>query len=688
MQSAGTLRRWATAMAVAALLAAAVGRAAAATVTVTASKAPVKDGKKTIALVAKGQTLPVVRTQGDWYGVRVSVAGKVVVGWVHRSHVSTGDGAADLEAEAERDLAQRKAKAETLAAAGRLDEALALLDAFPQRFWKTPVQRKVRELALALEAKHRAPPSPRQRPEPTPKPSPKPTPGKQTASRQAGADLAERKAKAIARFKAGKLDEALKVINDRPFTLYNAKQNYELAELGRLMEDERKPLADDVAARLTAQDCFARGQKARGRREKIAWLARAIKRDPDYWEAIRERGKAFARLGPPAPAPQDMKPYQVRERLDYGRLITLRPNDPEGHVLMADWWLRRSGPRSALSQYERAIRLDPKYAPAYVGRGIVHRRQGHWGPAQSDFNHAIALDTRCTEAYFHRAILFYKTRRRDRALMDYDRVLELDPRHVGAHVNRALLYARLGRVDDALRGHSRAIELDPDCAEAYLGRSIARVGKGDNDGALRDCIQAIRLDPQNPKAHQGLALLCLAKENKAKAVRALDEAARLAPNDPRTHQTRGEILALFGDHARAAAAYTKAIELRPGDAVAYSQRGSAYGKLKKFDKALADHEKAIALAPVAVCYAGRGFTYLDMRKPDLAVRDFSRAIELQPNLPGNYAHRAMAYLAAGREAEARADIEKADRLPGFVDPTLMKRLRKALGAQPGGKHLF
>ena len=45
----------------------------------------------------------------------------------------------------------------------------------------------------------------------------------------------------------------------------------------------------------------------------------------------------------------------------------------------------------AVADYNKAIELDPAYAPAWLGRGMVYRQQGNAMQALGDFNKAMEL---------------------------------------------------------------------------------------------------------------------------------------------------------------------------------------------------------------------------------------------------------------------------------------------------------
>src|SRR3989304_3440104 len=57
----------------------------------------------------------------------------------------------------------------------------------------------------------------------------------------------------------------------------------------------------------------------------------------------------------------------------------------------------------AIEECSRAIRRDPKLAPAYYGRGSVYVEKGEWDKAIADFTKAIKLDPKDPLAYDGRA---------------------------------------------------------------------------------------------------------------------------------------------------------------------------------------------------------------------------------------------------------------------------------------------
>src|SRR5713226_7260385 len=82
----------------------------------------------------------------------------------------------------------------------------------------------------------------------------------------------------------------------------------------------------------------------------------------------------------------------------------------------------------AIAKYEKAVGLDPKYAPAY---------NNNWGRALAD------------------------QRRFDEAIAKYQKTIELDPKYARAYYNWRNALATEGRLDEAVAKYEKAVELEP-----------------------------------------------------------------------------------------------------------------------------------------------------------------------------------------------------------------------------------
>jgi tetratricopeptide (TPR) repeat protein len=61
----------------------------------------------------------------------------------------------------------------------------------------------------------------------------------------------------------------------------------------------------------------------------------------------------------------------------------------------------------ALSDYNKAIELLPRYAKAYNNRGYIYRKKGEYDHAIADYSKAIEIDPKYASAYYHGDYAYY-----------------------------------------------------------------------------------------------------------------------------------------------------------------------------------------------------------------------------------------------------------------------------------------
>jgi tetratricopeptide (TPR) repeat protein len=120
-------------------------------------------------------------------------------------------------------------------------------------------------------------------------------------------------------------------------------------------------------------------------------------------------------------------------------------------------WRIKGDYERAISDYDDAIRLDPKYADAWYNRCIAYNRTQKYDLALPDCNQAIALgptanslnatgqeklsnDRSKSDYYTQRGLAYHGRNEIDRAIADYSEALRLYPKNVVALNNRARAY--------------------------------------------------------------------------------------------------------------------------------------------------------------------------------------------------------------------------------------------------------
>ena len=248
--------------------------------------------------------------------------------------------------------------------------------------------------------------------------------------------------------------------------------------------------------------------------------------------------------------------------------------------------------KRALDHFERAVQLDPAYAPAFAGLSMAWQRWAFQGPAtwkevepqaRAAIQKALELDDRLPEAYVAQGQLQYR--------FDWDwkgaenairRALELDPNNLDAHFNNALLQMALGHLPEALAEIQTVEQLDPLSHQVQFlhGRILFRAGKPEE--AILRLKRAIEREPRGATAniflgevyeHMGRYEEALASYTKHVALR------RDPPNNPAFRTLRARVYARMGKRIEAKG-ILKALE--PDE---NRFKASAYAALGENDKA-------------------------------------------------------------------------------------------------------
>lgn len=109
-------------------------------------------------------------------------------------------------------------------------------------------------------------------------------------------------------------------------------------------------------------------------------------------------------------------------------------------------------------------------AETYFSRGVESSQKGDFRKAISDYNKAIDVNPEFVVAYLNRGYSYSRMGELDKAIADYTRAIELNPRYAIAYHNRGFVYRKIGDYDRAILDFTKAIEIDPKYASAYYYR--------------------------------------------------------------------------------------------------------------------------------------------------------------------------------------------------------------------------
>ncbi len=248
--------------------------------------------------------------------------------------------------------------------------------------------------------------------------------------------------------------------------------------------------------------------------------------------------------------------------------------------------------RKAISYYEEAIRLDPRYALAYARLSIAalnlatnyaglatKEREGAIAKAHASARRALELDPNLADAHLAQGrILELVDFNFAAAEVEFRRAFELSPQNAAVTANLADLLAVLGRLDEAVALGQRAIALEPLRGNSHHNLATYLVALGRYDEAEAALRKGIELQPQSAITYASLAIIQILRGNSGAAVELAKQ-----ETDP-FWRTYALALAHFanGDRTEADAALKKLIEENADESG--SQIASVYALRKEPEK--------------------------------------------------------------------------------------------------------
>ena len=147
----------------------------------------------------------------------------------------------------------------------------------------------------------------------------------------------------------------------------------------------------------------------------------------------------------------------------------------------------------ALSDFTKAIRLDPKNSDAWYNRGLANDIVNDLNKALADYTEAIRLSPKFFDAWFERANVKYKNGLFAEAIADYNECIRLNSKSYYSFNNRGEVYRFIGEYEKAISDHSKAISLNPANSHLYACRSYVYSEIGEYEKAITDYKQCYQL---------------------------------------------------------------------------------------------------------------------------------------------------------------------------------------------------
>jgi tetratricopeptide (TPR) repeat protein len=256
------------------------------------------------------------------------------------------------------------------------------------------------------------------------------------------------------------------------------------------------------------------------------------------------------------------------------RRYTQNPQAYEAYLrgrALADFMDQPKNLEAARANFEKALKLDPNYAPALAGLSIVESLYyRNLDPSEAHMRLARQLA---------------------------ERALAIDPQLAEGDAAMANVYGNSFDYVHAAEKAREAASLEPDNNHAWdlLSWALAYQQPPDSVGAEKAAREAIRLQPGFFQAHYHLGRALLQQKRFPEAIAAFEQAKSISPSSGTADFGLAQVYTAQGDYDRAITTLLGMPKADQSTPIAHYQLSLAYAGRGDKDKALIELQKAIDL---------------------------------------------------------------------------------------------
>lgn len=146
---------------------------------------------------------------------------------------------------------------------------------------------------------------------------------------------------------------------------------------------------------------------------------------------------------------------------------------------------------------------EPRSSIDFYNRAVERQSKGDFNAAITDYTKAIELDPQNFSAFNNRGNVKQDKGDLKGAIVDYTTAAAINPRHATAHFNLGHAYQSKRDYPGAIYQYGKAIEVKPDYAMAYANRGLCQLYDGNDAEAQKDFDRSIEVDGALKDALEG-----------------------------------------------------------------------------------------------------------------------------------------------------------------------------------------
>jgi tetratricopeptide (TPR) repeat protein len=372
-------------------------------------------------------------------------------------------------------------------------------------------------------------------------------------------------------------------------------------------------------------------------------------------------------------SPNKSRPYSnlgqiltKQERYDealsnFLKAIQLNPNFVVARYNLGILYMKQGETNKAIEQYRKAVQVDPNFIKAYNNLGVALLEEDKTDESIEYLQQALQKDPNMAAAHINLGLALSKQDKLTAAVVHFNKALQISSNLPKAQFQLGAALVRQGRIEQGVHHIKRALQIDPDFAEAHNNLGGQLVQEGKIDEALKHFNAALKTNPDIPEAHNNVGIIMIHKGKISKAAFHFQEAVRINPEFELAQDNLRRALAIQQTNLDAETARIQSeLKTSPDDPVLNYALGNLYLGRGELNSAIGQYRRAIAIQPdfpQALNNLAMAHTFAGQY--DQALEVFQKLIALYPDDAANYYNTAVLYALQKKETEALTWLNKA-----------------------------
>ncbi|MEQ8222908.1 MAG: tetratricopeptide repeat protein [Candidatus Eremiobacterota bacterium] len=232
--------------------------------------------------------------------------------------------------------------------------------------------------------------------------------------------------------------------------------------------------------------------------------------------------------------------------------------------------------RKAIKLFQKAIKLEPDFAPAYAALADSLTQQ-------------YGLFNERKEQLIKNAIEYAK------------KALSIDPSLAEGYKSLGLSFSYLGRKDEGIKEYEKALLLNENYTEVYINLAMVFLNERDFDKAFYMLQKAVKTNSFSSEAHKELANYYLIKRNYKKAIKeyetAIDAGFLNRHSLFQSYSNMALCYKLEGEHEKAILFLEKALSVNPDKGITCFELAEIFNITGKEEKAIKYYRDYLKVEP-------------------------------------------------------------------------------------------